>query len=255
MGMVSYYTTEAVAELRENIGSRVSWYLGGGDGGIALESKAPIRETNIRMGSISSILKTKGKTPARHDAQNAQAVYRALNRLTPHQAADERLWTYICHNDCAGYVSRRWLDSGATNSRTVADIGNHYFVRGNRGLIRDNGVARLWWLGHIAYQVAPAEPDRFLEVVLYRQDPRSALIERPSVSRNYRVLKAVFRVMKRDYETKERALFVRDTFRAWMKGLNRTGGMLLLDALSDPQMERLVNDEALVALKNQRVQA
>ena len=111
-----------------------------------------------------------------------------------------------------------------------------------------NGSIRLWWLGYVAHQVAPAEPDRFLEVVLYRQDPRSALIERPSVSRNYRVLKAVFQVMKRDYDTKERALFVRDTFRVWMKGLNRKGGMLLLDALSDPQLERLVNDEAVAAL-------
>ena len=255
MGTVCYYTTEAVTELRESIDSRVAWYLGGGDGRIALESKAPVRATNIRMDSVSSVLKTRGKTPGRHDGRNALAVYRALYRLTPHQASDERLWTYISHNDCAGYVSRRWLDGSATDSRIVADIANHYFVRGNRGLIRDNGVSRLWWLGYVAHQVAPAEPERFLEVVLYRQDPRSALIERPSVSRNYRVLKAVFEVMKRDYDTKERALFVRDTFRAWMKGLNRQGGMLLLDALSDPQLERLVNDEATVALNTQALTA
>lgn len=247
MGFVHYYTAEAVSELRESVGSRVRWYLDGGEG-LALESKAPVRETNIRMGSVSSVLKTRGRIPSRHDGRNAMAVYRALDRLTPHQASDERLWTYISHNDCVDYVSKRWLDRDAKNSRVVADISNHFFVRGNRGLIRDNGVSRLWWLGYIAHQVAPSEPDRFLEVVLYRQDPRSALIERPSVSRNYRVLKAVFQVMKQDFETKERALFVRDTFRAWMKGLNSKGGMILLDALSDRQLEGLVNGEATAAL-------
>ena len=249
MSMVRYYTEEAVEELLSDIVDRKDWYLAPTTSLTSLKSKNPIRDAHIPAGPLANVLKTKGRKPERHDASNALVVYGALTELTPHQASDSRLWTYLCHNECSTYVARRWLN-GDTNSTgdDARDIYNHFFVHGNRGLIRDNGISRLWWLGHIAHRVDPGEPERFLEVLLFRQDPRSALIERPSVSRNYRVLKAIYRVMKNDFDTRERNLFVRETFRDWMKGLNRQGGVVLLDALTDGQLERLVKGEATRAM-------
>lgn len=247
MSVVVYYTLEAVDELRDGVGSRVEWYLDGGPDPIALISPNPTRQTRIAMGGLVSVLKTRGRLPGKHDGENALVVYRALDQLTPYQASDQRLWTYLAHNECAGYIARRWL-RGGDEARMVDRIRNHFFVNGNRGLIRDNGISRLWWLGFIAHKVVPEDPSRFLEVVLYRQDPRSALIERPSVSRNYRVLRCVYCAMEKDFRTRERRLFERDVFRDWMKRLNRQGGMQLLDALSDTQLEGMVLEQADKAL-------
>ena len=86
---------------------------------------------------------------------------------------------------------------------------------------------------------------------MHRQDIRSALIERPSVSMNPDVLKAVYRVMKREWDVdrEKSQLFKREAFREWMISLNRRGGVVLLDALSDKKLDKLVGEEAAEACR------
>lgn len=175
-------------------------------------------------------------------------MYEAFRELTLRQAADERLWTYLCHVEYPQYVSRRWLAVRPANVEDAArKVRNHFFAPSNRALIRDNGLSRLWWLGSIAHEVEPDAPHEFLERLLHRQDVRSALIERPSVSMNRRVLSAINTVMA-DYWQRDRSLFERDPFRAWMIGLNRRGGVVLLDALPDDLLAELLEEEARRAL-------
>ena len=105
------------------------------------------------------------------------------------------------------------------------------------------GVSRLWWLGKIAHEIDPQEPLRFLSILLHRQDVRFALIERPSISMNRRVLRAIYEVMKKHWAI-DGALFERETFRGWMVALNRRGGVVLLDSLPDDALARLLREEA-----------
>ena len=168
--------------------------------------------------------------------------------LTPQQASDERLWAYLCHAYCPEYVAERWLLPRPTKEKDAAQkVRNHFFARDKRGLIRDNGISRLWWLGFIAHEVEQDDPGGFLERLLHRQDVRSALIERPSVSMNHRVLRAINAVM-RAYWREDKRLFERDCFRSWMMGLNRRGGVVLLDALPDQPLSCLLQGEAQRAL-------
>ena len=44
-------------------------------------------------------------------------------------------------------------------------------------------------------------------------------------------------------------LFERDNFRNWMIALNRRGGVVLLDALPDDALNRLLRAEAKLAVK------
>ena len=129
----------------------------------------------------------------------------------------------------------------------VRQIKNHFFARDSRALIRDNGVSRLWWLGKIAHEVSPDDPREFLKILLHRQDVRSALIERPAVSMNRRVLQAIFVVM-REHWVNGGKLFKRETFRSWMVALNRRGGVVLLDALPQSALDRLLREEAANAI-------
>ena len=47
----------------------------------------------------------------------------------------------------------------------------------------------------------------------------------------------------------DKALFERETFRRWMVSLNRKGGVVLLDAMGEEDLRRLVSEEAKAALR------
>lgn len=201
---------------------------------------------------MASKLVINRERPSETDVSNALTVFKSLQNLTPHQATFERLWVHLCHFDCPKYVSARWLNRRSDSKEIAArQVRNHFFVNGNRGLIRDNGLARLWWLGKIAHDVDPVQPGQFLELLLHRQDVRATLIERPSVSMNQTVLQNIYVVMQEHWKN-GKALFVRDTFRDWMKSLNRRGGVVLLDALPENDLIGLLRDEADQAVAHTR---
>ena len=144
----------------------------------------------------------------------------------------------------------RWLkDRPKKTEDAVRKVHNHYFATGNRGIIRDNAISRLWWLGKIAFDADPDDPRHFLTILLHRQDVRSALIERPSVSLNPGVLRRIYAVM-REYWDGDRELFKRDAFRNWMTGLNRRGVVVMLDALPEDALDELLQEEVSAAIEN-----
>lgn len=249
MTQLRYYTTDALEELRLKVADNLDWYY-------APEGAQPhvtmwngIRNSKIPTPALDGQLKIDFERPPATDVANAITVYKALLGLTPHQASFERMWAYLCHCDCAKYVASRWLRNRPDQIKeAVRKVQNHFFAKGNRALIRDNGVSRLWWLGKIANDVAPKAPSEFLTILLHRQDVRSALIERPSISMNRRVLRATYELMK-EHWANGGALFERETFRGWMVAINRRGGVVLLDSLPDDVLAELLREEAERLLK------
>ena len=250
MNRLRYLTRETVEAMRRSIGTRLDWYYSPGVSACPYYLATDTwREAAIETQSMAESLKVSGDKPSESDASNAMIVYRTLCELTPQQAADERLWVYLSHFGCAVYVAKRWLGTqDEDHEKAARKVANHFFARDSRGFTRDHGVSRLWWLGFIAHEVHPDDPRLFLDIVLHRQDVRSALIERPSVSMNRHVLRGIFAVMCDHWED-DRKLFKREVFRAWMVNLNRRGGVVLLDALSEDPLTRLLGDEAKHALE------
>ena len=246
-----YFTSDMVEDLRTSIGEHLDWYYEPGDRPYPGKIRATAwRESSVVGDALSGKVDVGGSRPSEQDAANALVVFGALENLTRQQAADERFWVHVSHLDCPGYIASRWLQSRPSRDRdAIRKVQNHFFARGTRGITRDHGVARLWWLGATAHEVHPYCPRLFLDIVLHRQDVRSALIERPSLSMNLQVLRAIFSVM-RDYWDSDRNLFDRNVFRSWMTSLNRRGGVLLLDALSEDRLLQLLHTEATDALES-----
>lgn len=244
MTQLCYYTTDALEELRSKVVNNLDWYYAPKDAPPQLDTLNENRATTVSSPNLGTKLVVDAQRPHTTDVVNALAVYQALSGLTAHQAAIERMWAFLCHCDCPKYVTSRWLSSRPREHEdAVREVHNHFFAKGNRALIRDNGVSRLWWLGKIAHDVDPEDPRKFLTILLHRQDVRSALIERPSISMNRRVLRAIYEVMKNHWENGG-ALFERQKFRSWMVALNRRGGVVLLDSLSDDLLANLLREEA-----------
>ena len=250
---LSYYTESAVSSLRQQASQHLDWYYGGGnDPPRPSDVERPTGLTYVAAVELAPLLDATGHSTVQ-DPKNAVGVYDALRDLKPKDAADERFWVHLCHGDCATYIRRRWLHDRPTKDEdAVRKVHNHFFANGNRALVRDNALSRLWWLGHIAHEVAD-DPPLFLQILMHRQDIRSALIERPSVSMNTEVLRAIYAVMLDHWRQDRRKskLFDREVFRDWMIRLNRRGGVILLDALPTEALGELLWDEAMKALRQQ----
>ena len=249
MSKLKYYTLESVENLRQKIQSHLEWYYEKEDIVPNLSPLGGIRESRLELPQFNLKLVVDSSKPSSNDPENALVVYEALNSLTPHQASLECLWVYLSHCVCDDYVRKRWLARRPSDdAKAVKKIENHFFAKGSRALIRDNGVSRLWWLGKTAHEIASKDTGQCLQVLLYRQDVRSALLERPSISMNTRVLRGIYKILLKDWQA-EQELFVRATFRDWMKALNRRGGVILLDSLPDRELEELLRLEAEKALR------
>ena len=247
-----YYRQAIVDDYFGRVELNLDWYYSPNEQAPRAKETYTTRSALIEARDLSGLLKPQDAKPSETDADNALLVYEALYALSPHQATDERLWAYLCHNSCSAYVAWRWLGRRPDATEAAAKkVRSHFFARrnGSRSLVRDNGVSRLWWLGYIAHQIDPEHPGNFLEILLHRQDVRSALIERPAVSMNLDVLNVIYGVMQEHWQQETRGLFARETFRTWMVNINRRGGVVLLDALPEPALTALLRDEAARALE------
>ncbi|MBT7790636.1 MAG: hypothetical protein HN757_17360, partial [Calditrichaeota bacterium] len=134
-----------------------------------------------------------------HDIYNSLFVYNLFNELTPEQAYDERVWTYYSHTIFHDYVVSRWIDGSSNKDRSIR---SHMFVHGDRGLVRDNGIARLWWMGFIAHNIAsqiPFSVEHVLNILLFKADVRSNIIERPSSAANMKISAAIIILLAESY--------------------------------------------------------
>ena len=235
-----------MSSLRDSVHLNLDWYY---EGTGAMPEPSGVErstgETYVADADIGLLLDGDGHR-AELDPQNAVRLHGALDDLKPRDAADERFWVHLCHCHGAAYVRGRWLqDRPSQENLATRKVQNHFFANGARALIRDNALSRLWWLGHIARRAAPDDPLLFLQVLMHRQDVRSALIERPFLSMNHEVLRAVYAVMlehwRRDGRNSD--LFNRRVFRDWMVRLNCRGGVILLDALPAKVLDEVLRAE------------
>lgn len=253
MTVLHYLTERGIAQLERAVESNLSWYYRTRAGRRRqLFPDEVVRAESIEVDSLADALTMPSGSRIerpRFDGENALRVYGALRNLSPQLATNAGIWIYLCHADCAQYVSRRWMQElPEAEDAAAKNVLNHFFMSGERALRRDNGIARLWWMGYIAWQVSPNDPQSFLDLILASQDVRSSLLERPAVSMNVRVLRTIYGVMQEYHGGVGGDLFERFTFRAWMRAINRRGGVMLLDALSDDDLGRLLAEEAEEAL-------
>lgn len=197
---------------------------------IAKQIKMPKGNVAIddNSGSGDDDKKSEGNT---YDADNSAIVYRALANLTPQQATDERLWLYLTNCELWKYARARWPLPEDLDKRR-RQIKLHYLVPSNRGLIRNNAIARLWWMGFVANRCNKFGADKALEILLHKSDVRANLLERPTLAASGEIFNGVMQMLGDSYN-KDKELFVRDNFRTMMKMLNRAGGRRMLNMLGE----------------------
>lgn len=180
---------------------------------------------------------------AESDVANSRIVHAALPGMTPAIAADERIWARLTHVECLEYSRKRWLLEKSGESLLTA-IHLHMFARGRTGIRDDNALSRLWWNMEIASIADPDDPAGALELIMKRADVRMQFVERPGSAARRSLARAVVRGMRRE----PWLLSSEESFRAFMIVLNRNGGGVLFEALSEDRADVFM-DECIVGAR------
>ncbi len=173
------------------------------------------------------------------EVENCINMFKAMGGLSKYLARDKRLWVYLTHTDLLPYTRKRW-PIPKDDDNAVKHIQNHFFIIGARGYERDNSASRLWWMASLCKRVDGLSLEQTLTCLLYQYDVRANIIERPTTSQSVQLFSAVLKKLNESYEG-DKGLFERDKFRSAMKKLNLIGGIKLLGALEEADIEQILD--------------
>lgn len=188
------------------------------------------------------------------DFRNSKILYKNLYFLTPRQAADERFWVGFCHGAFYDYVRRRWgYDkinnlSGVDKGETIKRILNRFFFDGgSREKLLTNTLSKYWWTGHIFSREA-------LDI-LGSKDFYTKLFS--IVSRSFignKILRNGFVKFLRYFKDRGTTLEIDKHIRPAMSELNKRGGAIVLDCLTEADIAAIMIEhvEKILSHKNPR---
>jgi hypothetical protein len=236
-----YLSDRALAQLRHDLPRNAARYSAPDPWlSEAILGSGWCRETGVALKALPQLEQTR---PA-DDLQNTRLIHTALRTLTPVQAMDERLWTYLAHVTYWKYMQERW-GSDAVAAR--------YFFK-NRGIsgLTLHGIARLWWFGHVTYDPGRPDPYELTGVLLSMQDIQTGLLQR-TIGRSAHIRRFALEFIRRrkvDIENVGASRAIQALFR----DLNLAGGVYLLDALKQEPIDRIL-DESLDEMASEEEEA
>ena len=240
MERIRFFRQNKVKTLWKKIKDNLSWYRSNDDVAISDLDEFEKMSLSIDTSCFDALNKN---TSEDDDLKNVIVVYEAFNCLSPQQATEGRIWAYATHVWARQYTSERWKIPIKSDDAAVKYILTHYFVSGVRGLIRDNAVARLWWMGHIASRCEDYCLKDTLKILLRNADVRANLLERPSLSSSKEIFSGVIRMLGKSLnDGDDPAIYERENFRSLMKMLNRKGGRIMLNMLNKKQLDDVLNE-------------
>jgi Family of unknown function (DUF6339) len=234
---VRYLATRTHNQLRENIRINQPAYLAGQASSLlAALGTGAVHESRIHGGEPPALL-----MPADNnlrDSENVRLIHTWLGHLTPVQASDPRLWTYLTHSVYSDYTAARWpIDPDADVTRRVRE---RYFVEGESlASITRNSIARLWWFGHLTHDPLRASRYELADVLLTVQDMQQAFLER-TIGRSRKILHAALRLWQRRLAQENPPAEQSKAIQRWARLIRLHGAVTLLDALPENQLENLL---------------
>ena len=173
------------------------------------------------------------------DYKNAKTVHSALRFIEPRVLANERIWVYFTHIYFWQYMQKRWIPE-VPKKMTLNQIKDRFFLNAatDRGLLR-NGIARLWFLGHVTFD-SENDNDHYhlTETLLSNQDVLTSIAERPSLFRNEK-----FRIAFLKFIKKNPTVVKRENCRELLKKFIFLSGIRVLDAYSSDELVEMLQQK------------
>ena len=181
-------------------------------------SETYLYESNIEYPDFE-LINTGDKTA--DDFTNTVTVYKSLGKiLTPKQACNKYMWTYLSHDRFWEYTSERWpVDKSSITTR--------YFCGNSRISLTLNSISRLWWYGYLTYDENNTElPFKLTKLLLSYSDLCQNIIQHEYVM-NKKIALGILDGFYNYYE--EGHPFNEKQERDLVKHINRFGAVSSLD--------------------------
>jgi len=242
---LEFLSREAADKLATDIGKNLDSYRSG-------TTESLVRMSDCRVSRVDSVappdlLDASGEPKS--DAEASQLIFQWLGKLTPVQAADERLWVLFTHRTFSAYVHKRWRKGLERATQPEALIIDRWFFRGTgvATFVR-NGISRLWWFGHLTYDNQRTNPFELTDVLLSLQDIQVAFLER-SLGRCKPLLRVVLETIQKNQDDLRKTPKSGDVIQEWAKEIRLFGGAYLLDAVPPERLSFVVQSKLRARLK------
>jgi len=227
----------SVDELRSLIRENLELYRSGDFAYLSVDT-ARFFELTVEVDETAWLKLLTPSDASLYDPENCVLLYKSMSAISPSEARDERLWTYLTHTDLLNYSRSRW-PIPSEDDVAVTHIQTHFFAKEKRQIERDNAMSRLWWMAHLCSRVTAIPLEDALRVLLFRADVRANLLERPTTSQLSNLFSAIVEMLRKSFSG-EKALLERTAFRRFMREINAVGGFKLLDCLTREQLEPIL---------------
>jgi hypothetical protein len=235
---LKYLSDAALAQLRKDIPKNLARYSGGGFADLATEPAWDIPlGIEFDADHLAQLDLSAPRAIASIDLKNSKIVGEALSGLDASTANEERIWVRLAHVEAFEYSRVRWID-GVASDKLQSAISDHFFAPSQTGIRDDQSLSRLWWNYEIAKTCEPTDIDGALELVMKTADIRSNFVERIWMTSRRHIAGAVLRAMK----SKAWITGGEQNFREFMKAVNRFGGGIVFEALSDEEADKFVSE-------------
>lgn len=228
---IKIMTAEAVAYVKNNIDSLVSYYENKEDPTVWIKQKIG-KDAFIEVPTLDfeeCELLISADAPSANEGANVKLFYLNYMQLNDSFATDERLWAGLAHTVYYEYMLKRWPNSFDSKS-----IINHFFFAGTGGprSYMMNTLSRLWWLGRKTYRAESGEPWKIFDYFIHDINGYSFTLFGSNWSNSSRSLdlffKAIFEYTEEYGRKVDRALF-----NEAMQYTNCLCGIYVLDACDD----------------------
>jgi hypothetical protein len=251
--LLSFFTEEAYDELLNNIAENSEKYFQDDEwladffGRADYFKQSKTVEVLYFKPEYSNDNKT-DEQKSQEDLVNTRLIFDAFKKLTPLQASNKYMWTYLCHAmpEYRKYIRNRWTDLRENTVET-----RFFVTTTRRSLLRDNALSRLWWFGYLTYDKESANPYALTEVLLTNQTICTDFMNTfncRNVNRSRGVLNAI-KDFKDVVSEKESII---DYFRECNKYLNRYAAVTNLDFLESNEIKKIALDY-MVEFRNKAI--
>lgn len=91
--------------------------------------------------------------------QNAILIYEAYKMMSPVEATDVRLWTYLTHITFWDYMKARRPVQSQPSDKRIEYIIEHWFVdKISTAKLLRNDISLLWWVAYLTYDKDRRDP-------------------------------------------------------------------------------------------------
>lgn len=159
------------------------------------------------------------------DFENVKRVHKNMRNLSESQASDERIWAAYTLSVFLDYMRYRWYPESE-----ITMMNRYFFSYSPKRSLFRNGIARLWWIGHLTYD-ANRSGDKYelTEYVCRKQDNINLLLD-INFGNNPAIVRASIQALI-DAE-KDGMTVDREKTRQLSEYINTLGGVYLVDAFS-----------------------